>query len=98
MSVVLGIVYVLLLLFVVAMLIRLVFDWVQVFARDWRPRGITLVLAEGVYTVTDPPLKWLRKRIKPLRIGGVALDIAFLLVMLACSLLLTIVGSLMTRV
>lgn len=92
-----GIAYLLLLLFVVAMLIRLVYDWIQVFARDWKPSGVSLVIAEGVYSVTDPPLRWLRKRIKPIRIGGVALDVAFLLVMIACSLGLALLSSLMVR-
>lgn len=94
---VLGVAYLLLLLFVITMLIRLVFDWIQVFARDWKPRGVGLVVAEAVYTVTDPPLRWLRRRIRPLRIGGVALDVAFLLVMIACSIGLAILSSLMVR-
>lgn len=92
-----GIAYLLLLLFVVAMLIRLVFEWIQVFARDWKPSGIGLVVAEAIYTVTDPPLRWLRARIKPLRIGGVALDLAFLIVMIACSLGLALLSNLMMR-
>ena len=40
---------------------RLVFDWVQVFSRDWRPKGPVLVLANGVYALTDPPLRALRR-------------------------------------
>lgn len=92
-----GIAYLLLLLFVVAMLIRLVFEWIQVFARDWKPRGVALLLAEAVYTVTDPPLKWLRARIRPIRIGSVALDVAFLLIMVACSIGLAILSNLMAR-
>ena len=27
---------------------RLIFEWVQVFAREWRPRGPVLVVAEGI--------------------------------------------------
>lgn len=90
-----GALYLLLLLFVIAMLIRLVYDWIQVFSRDWKPRGLALLVAEGVYTVTDPPLRWLRRRVRPLRIGGVALDLAFLIVMFACSLGLLLLSSLM---
>ena len=66
-------------LYLVLLLIRLVLEWIQVFARDWRPRGVVLVLAEGVYTATDPPLRALRKVIPPLRIGSVQLDLSFLL-------------------
>lgn len=73
-------------LFLFALIGRLVFDWIQMFARDWRPRGVVLVIAEAFYTVTDPPLKALRRVIPPLRLGGVALDLAFLLLFLAVSL------------
>lgn len=66
-------------LYLVLLLIRLVLEWIQVFARDWRPRGVVLVLAEGVYTATDPPLRALRKVIPPLRIGSAQLDLSFLL-------------------
>ena len=43
-------------LFFITLIIRLVFDWIQVFSRDWRPRGVALVVAEAVYSATDPPL------------------------------------------
>lgn len=78
-------------LFFVVLLGRLVFDWVQAFARDWRPRGVLLVVAEAVYTVTDPPLKALRKVIPPLSLGAVRLDLAFLVLMLLTSVLMSIV-------
>lgn len=65
---------------------RLIFDWVQVFARDWRPKGPILVLANGIYALTDPPLRALRKVIPPLRLGNVALDLGFLVLILAVSI------------
>lgn len=61
---------------------RLVFDWVQVFARDWKPKGPILVLANGIYSLTDPPLRALRKVIPPLRMGGIALDLGFLVLVI----------------
>lgn len=64
-------------LFFVTLISRLVLDWIQVFARDWRPRGPVLVVAEAVYTVTDPPLKALRRVIPPLRLGQLQVDLAF---------------------
>ncbi len=70
---------------------RLIFDWIQVFARDWRPTGVILVVAEAIYTVTDPPLKALRKVIPPLRLGGVAIDLAFLVLIVVVSILRGIV-------
>ena len=65
---------------------RLIFDWVQVFARDWRPKGPVLVLANGIYTLTDPPLRALRRVIPPLRLGSVALDLGFLVLILGVSM------------
>ena len=77
-------------LFFVILLGRLVLDWVQAFARDWRPRGPLLVVAEVVYTITDPPLKALRRVIPPLTLGTLRLDLAFLVLMVATSLLMSI--------
>jgi YggT family protein len=77
--------------FFIAMLwVRFVVDWVQVFARSWSPRGVLLVALEVVYSVTDPPIKALRKVIPPLRIGNFALDLSFLLVMVIAYVLLYI--------
>lgn len=80
-------------LFLILLIARLVLDWVQVLARDWTPRGPILVVAEAVYTVTDPPLRALRKVIPPLRLGGVSLDLAFLVLLLAVSLLLRLLNG-----
>jgi YggT family protein len=71
-------VYILLWLFFVLLIARLVLDYIQMFARSWRPSGLLLVVAEVVYTITDPPLKALRRVIPPLRIGSVSLDLSFL--------------------
>jgi YggT family protein len=57
---------------------RMVLEWVRFFARNWRPRGVVLLLAEGIYTITDPPLRLIRRIIPPLRLGGMGLDIAFM--------------------
>jgi YggT family protein len=62
-----------------------------VFSRDWRPRGPVLVLAETVYSLTDPPLKALRRVLPPIRIGGVALDLAFFVLVLVVYILLALV-------
>jgi YggT family protein len=80
-----------LLWFFIAMLwIRFVVDWVQVFARAWTPHGPLLVLLEVVYSVTDPPIKALRRVIPPLRIGSISLDLSFLIVMISAYVLLRI--------
>lgn len=82
MSLVGQILYLALLFFLILLIGRLVLDYVQMFARSWRPRGILLIVAELIYTVTDPPLRALRKVIPPLRIGGFSLDLSFLVLVL----------------
>ena len=70
-------IYIILWLFIIVLLIRLVLDYIQMFARSWRPAGVVLVIAEVVYSITDPPLKALRRLIPPLRIGSFSLDLSF---------------------
>ena len=57
---------------------RMIFSWIQMFARSWSPTGILLLIAESIFTVTDPPLKFLRRYIPTLRIGTVAMDLSFM--------------------
>ncbi|MGE9809000.1 MULTISPECIES: YggT family protein [unclassified Janibacter] len=80
----------LLFLYFLVLLGRLVLEWVQMFARDWRPRGPMAVIAEGIYTATDPPLMFLRRFIPPLRLGGVQLDLSFFVLMIVISLLMSV--------
>jgi len=80
-------------IFIALMWIRFVVDWVQVFARSWTPTGFLLVVLEVVYSATDPPIKALRRVIPPLRIGTVAIDLSFIIVMISAYLLLAIIGS-----
>lgn len=94
MTIVFSVLYLVVLLFQFALIIRLVYDFVQMFARSWRPRGIALVLASVVYGITDPPLLRLRRFIRPLRIGGMSIDLAFLVLWLVTSLLLSFLGRL----
>jgi YggT family protein len=61
---------------------RLIISWIQAFAHDWTPTGIILVIAEGIYTATDPPLRFLRRYIPSVRLGNVALDLSFMLLFL----------------
>lgn len=80
--------------FFILLIARLVLDYVQMFARSWRPSGALLVLAEIVYSATDPPLKALRKVIPPLRIGGISLDLSFLVVIIVVQVLISITRGL----
>lgn len=83
--------YFLLTIFLWLLLIRLVVDWVQVFARSWSPKGPVLVVLEVVYSATDPPIKFVRRFVPPLRIGSIALDTSFLIVLVAVYLLQMVV-------
>ena len=82
--------HVLLFIFIALLWIRFIVDWVQVFARSWSPRGVLLVILEVVYSVTDPPIKALRRVIPPLRLGNFALDLSFLIVLVAAYVLLRV--------
>ena len=70
---------------------RLIFSWIQAFSRSWSPRGPVLVVAETVYTATDPPLKFLSRFIPVLRVGSVALDLSFMVLFFLVWLLLIVV-------
>jgi len=59
----------------------------------WRPKGIILVVVEITMTATDPPLKFVRKFIKPVRFGALALDFGWTLTLLA----VTMLQNLLTR-
>ena len=93
MHVVLSVIHIALWIFIALMWIRFVVDWVQIFARNWTPTGILLVLLELVYSTTDPPIKALRKVIPPLRLGSIAIDLSFIIVMIVAYLALYIVGG-----
>ncbi|CAL8897470.1 YggT family protein [Kocuria varians] len=97
MSLVLSIVYLVVHVLYIALLGRLVLDWVQMFARSWRPKGLALVVASTVYSVTDPPMNALRRLVPPLRFGGVALDLGFLILVFLISILQTVVANLLLR-
>ena len=86
------IIYILLWLFFLLLIARLVLDYVQMFAREWRPRGPLLVVAEFIYTVTDPPLKALRRVIPPLKLGQIVLDLSFLVLVVIVQLAIYLTG------
>jgi YggT family protein len=76
--------------FIAMLWVRFITDWVQVFARSWMPRGPLLVALEVDYTVTDPPIKALRRVVPPLRLGSFALDLSFIIVMIVAYVLLSV--------
>jgi len=79
--------------FLALMLIRLVVDWVQIFARSWTPKGPVLFVLEIVYSITDPPIMFVRRFVPPLRLGAVALDTSFIIVLIVVYLLRILVSA-----
>ena len=77
-------------IYLVILIGRMIIGWIQVFARSWRPTGVVLVLAEGIFTATDPPLKFLRRSIPPLRIGTVAMDLSYMVLFIVVLILLQV--------
>jgi YggT family protein len=77
-------------IYLVVLIGRMIIGWIQVFARSWRPTGVVLVLAEGIFTATDPPLKFLRRYIPPLRIGTVAMDLSYMVLFIVVLILLQV--------
>lgn len=91
MSIVFQVIYLVLYLFLLALMARLVLTWVLQFARRWRPgRGASAAL-ETVWSITDPPVRALRRVIPPLRIGTVSVDLAFLVLLVIVYVLLSVV-------
>ena len=78
-------------LYLLLLIGRLIISWIQAFSRDWHPTGVILVIAEAVYTATDPPLRLLRRYIPTVRLGTVALDLSFMVLFLVILVLLQLV-------
>ncbi|AEY88830.1 MULTISPECIES: YggT family protein [Streptomyces] len=93
MSVFAQVIYIALMVFLVVLIFRLVMDYVFQFARSWQPGKAMVVVLEATYTVTDPPLKLLRRFIPPLRLGGVALDLSFFVLMIIVYILIAVVRN-----
>lgn len=70
-------------LYMMVLLARVILDWSQFFVRGWRPTGILLVVANVLYTLTDPPIRWIGRYVPPLRVGGgMAIDVGFMVLFL----------------
>ena len=93
MSIIFSLLYLLLVLFQFALLLRIVYDAVQIFARQWRPKGAALVLATVIYGASDPHIRLLRRFIPPLRLGGISLDLAFVVLFIVVAIAKSIVRS-----
>lgn len=89
-----GVLVTVLRLFLFALLGRLILDYVRMFSRTWRPRGMMLYLVEAIYAVTDKPMNFVRRFVPPLRLGAVSLDLSFLVLFFAVQLAIPLVSRL----
>lgn len=94
MQLVAGVLYLAVLVYLLMLIARLVLEWIQSYAREYRPKGLALVLFEVVYTLTDPPVKGLRRLIPPLRLGAIALDVSLMILLLVGWILLRVLAGL----
>ena len=93
MGVVADVLYFALLVFLLLLIFRLIMEYVFLLARSYRPTGLVAAALELAYSVTDPPLKALRKVIPPLRIGQVSLDLGFIILFIVVRILMEVVGA-----
>lgn len=81
-------------IFLLLMFVRFIVDLVLSLSREWRPSGALIVLFEITYSVTDPPLKALRRVIPTLRMGRFALDLSFIILFIGVQVLIGVVRGL----
>jgi len=82
-------------LFKLALFARIIIDYVRMFARNWRPKAIFLGFFELVYTITDKPMRYVQRFVPPLRLGGVAIDLSFIVLLLAIKFVQIAIGYLL---
>jgi len=85
--------YFVLFLFWLLLIGRVVVEFIRSFARDWHPTGVMVVILEAIFTVTDPPVKFLRRIIPPLNLGGVRLDLSIMVLLFIVFILMRVVQS-----
>jgi YggT family protein len=69
-------------LFWLLLIARVVVEFIRSFSRDWQPKGFTVVVLEVILTLTDPPVKLLRRLIPQLTIGAVRFDLSIMVLLL----------------
>ena len=82
-------------LFKLALFARIIIDYVRMFARNWRPNAIFLAFFEFIYSITDRPMRFVQRFVPPLRLGGVAIDLSFIVLLIAINLLQTAISILL---
>lgn len=74
--------------YVFALVLRIIIEMIQSFSRNWSPARWFMVVAEGLFVITDPPVKALRKLIPPVRLGGMGLDVSILVLFFGLQVLM----------
>ena len=74
-------------LFKLALFIRIIIDYIRMFAKNWRPKSILLAFFEFIYSITDPPMRYVQRFVPPLRLGGISLDLSIIVLLIAVNLL-----------
>ena len=77
-------------LYLVVLIGCMILSWIMAFARPWYPPRVVKLIAEMIFTLTDPPLKFLRRYIPPLRLGTVSLDLSFMVLFIVVLILLQV--------
>ena len=69
-------------IFWLLLIARIVIEFIRSFSRDWHPRGATAVILEIIMSITDPPVKLLRRLIPQLTVGAVRFDLSIMILLL----------------
>jgi YggT family protein len=72
-------------IFLLCLFLRLILDYARMAKPDWRASGIILIAADFIYAITDKPLRFVRRFVKPLRIGGISIDLSMLILFIVIS-------------
>ena len=86
-----AVIYFALFVFWLLLIGRIIVEFIRSFARDWHPTGIVVVILEAIFTITDPPVKLLRRLIPPISLGGIRLDLSIMVLLFIVFILMTVV-------
>ncbi|GGJ85670.1 YggT family protein [Pilimelia anulata] len=86
--------YLVVYIFLLVLLTRFVLEAVLQYGRRWQPGRGAAAGMEAVWSVTDPPLRALRRVIPPLRVGTVSFDLASLVLLVILFVLMSLLGRL----
>ncbi|NMN94900.1 YggT family protein [Antrihabitans stalactiti] len=86
-----AVIYFALFIFWLLLIGRVIVEFIRSFARDWHPTGVVVVILEGIFTITDPPVKLLRRLIPPVSLGGIRIDLSIMVLLFIVFILMSVV-------